>query len=135
MRAQISLLGKGVRYQSVQSHVFVNMKFTLRFFGIFSILLSLLNIFYFFLLKTEINEIAPNALKISSDEKRSWEDWDFINYEKTRVGPGELGEPVVITNPEEIKKNQEWERKEGFWVEVSNQISLSRSLPDYRPKV
>lgn len=113
----------------------MNMKFALRFFGIFSILLSLLNIFYFFVFKNEIDGIAPIVPEISNDNKRCWEDWDFINYEKTRVGPGELGKPVVITDPEEIKKNQEWERKEGFWVEVSNQMSLSRSLPDYRPEV
>lgn len=108
---------------------------TLKLFGIFSILLSLLNILYFLSLKIEISGIAPNTLKISGDRKRSWEDWGFINYEKTRVGPGELGKPVVVLDPEEIKKNEEWERKEGFWVEVSNQISLSRSLPDYRPVV
>lgn len=116
------------------SKMFFTLKF-LKFCGIFVILLSLLNIFYFYILKNQFSEFVPKALKIGRDNKISWEDRDFINYEKTRVGPGELGKPVVVTDPDELKTNQEWERKEGFYVEVSNQISVSRSLPDFRPKV
>lgn len=111
------------------------MVFTLKFLkfcGILVILLSLLNIFYLYIFKNQISEIAPKALKVG---RISWEDWDFIKYEKTRVGSGEMGKPVVVTDPDELKKNQEWERKEGFYVEVSNQISVTRSLPDFRPNV
>jgi hypothetical protein len=73
--------------------------------------------------------------KVEVNRKIDWNDYDFINYEKTRTGPGENGEEVIVTDPEEIKKNEYWEKMEGFYVEVSNKLSLTRALPDHVPKV
>lgn len=78
---------------------------------------------------------APATLR-SDDEnvKISWDDKDFMNYELTRIGPGEHGVAVELTDPTEIKLNVDWLQKEGFYVNVSNKISFTRSLPDLRPE-
>lgn len=69
------------------------------------------------------------------DGKIDWEDHDFVHYELTRIGLGEQGQAVTITDPDEIKLNEDWLKKEGFYVNVSNKISVTRSLGDLRPEV
>jgi hypothetical protein len=79
-----------------------------------------------------------NSTEVNSDfddEKIVWEDIEFVNYELTRLGPGEHGNAVEVTDPSELKKNENWLKKEGFYVEVGNSISLTRSLPEHRPDV
>lgn len=76
--------------------------------------------------------LAKNYQK--SDEKISFEDKELIEYEEKRKGPGEQGKPFYLTDPEDLKTNNEWITKEGFSVIVSDQISVNRALPDYRPK-
>lgn len=71
----------------------------------------------------------------SNGDKISWEDIDFINYELTRHGLGEHSEAVELQDPDEIKLNEDWLKKEGFYVNVSNKISFTRSLLDLRPNV
>lgn len=66
--------------------------------------------------------------------KISWEDEELIEYEKSRIGPGEQAEPVTLTDPREIEENEEWNAKEGFYVIVSDKISVDRALPDWRPE-
>ncbi|CRL05168.1 CLUMA_CG018266, isoform A [Clunio marinus] len=91
--------------------------------------------------KISVNRSLPDHRPAVSENKFennievSWEDEEFINYEATRIGPGEHGEPVIVSDPEELSANEEWERKEGFYVDVSNKISVNRSLPDHRPAV
>lgn len=97
--------------------------------------LTLLQLVHIFTLKSRINETVQSKLRIEKNVKVSWEDKFFQNYEKTRVGPGEHGAAVIVNDTEELKKNEEWVVKEGFYVEVSNKISLTRALPDRRPKV
>lgn len=83
----------------------------------------------------KIPENSSEAPKSSchSDERISYENKKFIEYEKHRKGPGENGIKAELTDPEEIKKNEEWLRKEGFSVIVSDKISLDRALVDWRP--
>lgn len=64
--------------------------------------------------------------------RRDWHDYNFIDYETKRVGPGEQGQAVRLTDPE-IKLDQKLEFEEGFHVVVSDKISVNRSLPDPRP--
>ncbi|CRK95802.1 CLUMA_CG009258, isoform A [Clunio marinus] len=105
--------------------------------------LTILNIVYYVTIKNQreyssrevLKAFKENFVNNISNEKVSWEDLDFINYEATRVGPGEQGHPVIVTDPDELAKNQEWVKKEGFFVDVSNKISVTRSLPDHRPAV
>lgn len=114
------------------------MIFTRKFFKICAIFILFLTIFqliYVYSDKSRIDGIFLTKLKSEKLTKVSWEDINFINYEKTRIGPGEHGIEVIVTDPEELRKNKEWLAKEGFFVEVSNKISLTRALPDRRPKV
>lgn len=114
------------------------MIFTRKFFKICVALIALVtifNVFYVFSGKSVVENFTSSALKSAENKKISWEDWDWINYEKTRNGPGEHGIEYIETDPELIKKNEEWVKKEGFYVEVSNKISLTRALPDNRPEV
>lgn len=102
------------------------------------VLLSILNIIYFFY-NTAPVELSVRSVRSSisnlANIKIDWEDHDFINYELTRCGPGENGEAYIVTDPEALKRNQKWVSQEGFFVEVSNNMSLTRALPDHRPSV
>lgn len=71
---------------------------------------------------------------ISEDEKKDWHDWKFIEYEKSREGPGEQGKSYVLTDPKEIELNEKLFKVEGLYVVVSDKISVNRSIPDYRPE-
>lgn len=99
------------------------------------VFLSIFNVIYVFKNKLVVDKLTFSAFKSAVNEKISWEDLDWINYEKTRVGPGENGEDFIETDPELIKQNEEWVKKEGFYVEVSNKISLTRALPDHSPSM
>lgn len=107
----------------------------LKSFAVVLVLLSIINIFYYFYTTYQPKVIIRSSLRSLPNIKIDWEDHDFINYEMTRIGPGENGEPYVVSDPEALKRNKEWVSKEGFYVEVSNNMSLTRSLPDYRPRV
>lgn len=65
-------------------------------------------------------------------DRKDWHDWDFIAYEKSRVGPGEQGEAVYFTDPEDIKENKRLYDIEGLNALVSDRISVNRSVPDTR---
>ena len=118
------------------------MIFTRKFFKLFTALIIFLvvsNIVYIYAVRSRIDELVSTVVKngkfLGTDEKILWEDSDFILYEQTRVGPGEHGKVYNETDPEEIKKNEEWVKKEGFYVESSNKISVTRALPERRPEV
>lgn len=66
--------------------------------------------------------------------KISWENKTQIKLDAERVGPGEQGEPYVLTDPNDIERNEELFKIEGFYVIVSDKISVKRALPDKRPK-
>lgn len=66
--------------------------------------------------------------------KADWHDHDFMEYEASRVGDGEQGEPHFLTDEDDIKTNKELYEKFGFFVVVSDRISVNRSLPDVRPQ-
>ena len=83
-----------------------------------------------------LKEPLKSKLKvISDDDKISWENKTFIEYEETRVGPGEQGKTYNLEDAEEIEQNKEMFLKEGFYVLVSDKISQVRALPDMRPQV
>lgn len=68
-------------------------------------------------------------------DRVDWHDYKFIKYEKSRVGPGEQGKPYKLTHPDDIKLNDELFKTEGFYVIVSDTISVNRSVPDTRHKL
>lgn len=71
--------------------------------------------------------------EIDLEDKISYEDIKFINYEARRKGPGEQGVSFNLTDPKEIVENEKWYKIEGFYVTVSEKISVDRALPDRRP--
>lgn len=117
------------------------MIFTRKFFklcGGLIVFLSIFNIVYIFVLRNAISNIVPKysgRLKREQNEKVSWEDVEFMKYESTRVGPGEHGVEVILTDPALIELNDAWVKREGFYVGVSDNISLTRALPDHGPAV
>jgi hypothetical protein len=68
----------------------------------------------------------------TSYKRKDWHDWEFIEYEKTREGPGEQGKPFELTDPDDIALNQELLKTEGLYVIASDEISVNRSVPDFR---
>ena len=69
---------------------------------------------------------------VCHQQMRDWHDYEFMVKEKLRVGLGEQGKEVILTNPTQIELNQKTYEQTGFSVVVSNKISLERSLPDAR---
>src|SRR5690349_4279120 len=76
---------------------------------------AVLLIFSFSLLIFEIERSNLGFESVKSDfanypfakiyERRDWHDYEFIEYEKLRKGPGEHGAPVKLTD-QEIEDNQ-----------------------------
>ncbi|CAO1435761.1 unnamed protein product [Diamesa hyperborea] len=64
---------------------------------------------------------------VTNYEKKNWHDYDFINYEAQRVGPGENGTAYFLTDPEDIQRNDELFVDEGLYAVVSDKISLNRT--------
>lgn len=131
------------------------LKTSLRSIKIITFLTLFILIFFYFILidgryKTEvlnlrklvinrddfINELAlPKIINYpvqQNYERKDWNDWDFIHYEKTRKGDGEQGEKFVLTDPKEIKLNEKLFKIEGLYVVASDKISVNRSVPDTR---
>lgn len=75
-----------------------------------------------------------NNFKPFNYERVSWEDTQQIYRDSLRVGFGEHGEPGILTDPKEIKKNEELQREFGTSVLISDKISVNRSIPDRRVK-
>ena len=95
--------------------------------------LKLLILIFLFLNFFLFMKSCESPVKFLRNRKVSWEDRNFINYEKSRNGPGENGSPWLVVDEEELKINKEWLNKEGFYVLANQKMSLTRALPDYRP--
>jgi hypothetical protein len=83
-----------------------------------------------------INELSgPKDMvyPIATNYKRKdWHDWKFIEYEKSRDGPGEQGKPFELSDSADIALNKKLFQVEGLFVIVSDKISVNRSVPDTR---
>lgn len=66
-------------------------------------------------------------------EETVWEDKELNLKENDRVGPGEQGIPVLMTESEK-KGEQYYYIPNGYNKLVSDKIALDRSLPDIRPQ-
>lgn len=63
---------------------------------------------------------------------RDWHDYEQIYKDRERVGPGENGSAVRLTNETEIALNDKLYKETGFAVVVSDKISVNRSIQDTR---
>ena len=82
----------------------------------------------------DADETAMSNQSDDIGEKISWEDKKFVAYEERRRGPGEQGKFFNLSDPKDIQENEKWQRTEGFYVIVSDKISVDRSLPEQRPE-
>lgn len=83
------------------------------------------------------HESGSNFLQLETffDDKKDWHDYEFMDYENGRVGPGEKGAPIILSDLKEIEENEKGYQKEGIYTIVNNKISSQRSLPDIRLEV
>ncbi|XP_070502431.1 N-acetylgalactosaminyltransferase 4-like [Chironomus tepperi] len=65
-------------------------------------------------------------------DKVDYHDYEFMEYEASRTGPGEQGKAYVLKDESYIEKNEEIFQKFGFYGIASDHISVNRSLPDIR---
>lgn len=94
----------------------------------------------------KVNVIKPDKLQTivskrvkfysfaTNYDRKDWHDWKFIEYEKTREGPGEQGKEYKLTDPDEIARNEKIYKENGLYGLVSDKISVNRSIPDMRPE-
>lgn len=79
------------------------------------------------------DDIIGNNKGIDEDKlvRIDWHDWEHINQNKLRQGPGEQGRRVEYTKELERTKNADT-KENGFNERVSNLVSLDRAIPDIR---
>lgn len=105
----------------------------LKFAYTFVLFLVVLNLLYFKFRKSEDADNESKKKPSVENREISWEDWDFIKYEQTRSGPGENGQEWILSDPAEVKINEDWIQIEGFYVAANQKMSLTRALPNHRP--
>lgn len=64
--------------------------------------------------------------------KVDWHNYTLIDIEKHRKGPGEQGKAFKLSDPDDIKRNKELNKINGYWAVASDIISLNRSIADIR---
>lgn len=64
--------------------------------------------------------------------KVDWHNLTAIAAEKRRRGPGEQGKKFELTDPDDIRRNKELLRVNGYYAVASDIISPNRSVGDIR---
>lgn len=77
------------------------------------------------------DSISGEIIESDLGEKKDWHDYNFIEYEANRTGPGEQGKAFELTDKDR-EENDALLVKYGFYPLVSNKISVNRSVPDVR---
>ncbi|CAG9810978.1 unnamed protein product [Chironomus riparius] len=106
----------------------INRRFLILFLFLFVI--YLIYIIVFGIANRPFNNFI-NSKQSGVETYRDWNDYKYLAYEETRIGPGERGEAVTLAEPEEIKLNQESIERTGFSVLVSDKISVNRTIPKF----
>lgn len=93
-----------------------------------------------FLLEDQFNYIEQSdsffKQKHNVLQKRiDWHNYTHIDIEKKRKGPGEGGKAFKLTNSEDIRRNNELNKVNGYWAVASDLISPNRSVLDIRHKL
>jgi len=101
---------------------------------LFTFLIFLLIICFYlinYLQKEKSKDSSTTTIRVESKETNiDWHDYEAIEREKNRTGPGERG-----TGVEQQNNNIEYQQlyqKHGFNAFISDRISLDRSLKDIR---
>lgn len=109
-------------------------------FALFALVVVLVFLNLIFMISRENEMIVSNhnarkfhAFPVAQNyERKDWHDWQFIEYEKTRTGPGEHGKGLLLTDPYEIELNKNLSKVEGLSPLTTDKISVNRSVPDGR---
>lgn len=96
----------------------------------------LITLYYHWIIigSSKIPDSFLNKFKPVTYERITWEDPELIYRDSLRVGIGEHGEPGILTDPEDIKKNENLRKEFGSSILISDKISVNRSIPDRRIK-
>lgn len=65
-------------------------------------------------------------------DRKDYHDYEFMQLEASREGPGEHGVKVELSDLSDVERNKEGNEKFGFYAATSDRISVNRSLPDVR---
>ena len=65
-------------------------------------------------------------------EKIDWHNYELIEEESKRTGPGEHGRPYKLSSEQDIALNAKLFKENGYSAVVSDMIALNRSVPDIR---
>lgn len=95
--------------------------------------LMCLVLFHFFIQNSSFEQLNAKNQFIHSDNLIDWSDYNFIDYENSRTGIGEQAE-AVDTKEFGLAdfQNGELFNQNGFNAELSDLISLNRSVYDFR---
>lgn len=74
----------------------------------------------------------PRYPTVTNYERKDYHNYEFMQYESSRTGPGEQGQSFVLTEPDDIELNKKLFNDYGFYAVTSDKISVNRSLPDIR---
>lgn len=81
-------------------------------------------------LKTKIS--MPRYPFATNYDRKDYHDYEFMQKEALRDGPGEQGDKLLMTELQDIERNKELYKTYGLFGLTSDQISVNRSLPDVR---
>jgi len=65
-------------------------------------------------------------------KRKDWHDFEHIQQEKDRTGPGEHGKAFKLTDPHDIELNTQLLKVNGYYARASDIISVNRSVADIR---
>ena len=65
-------------------------------------------------------------------KRKDWHDYEHIQQEKSRNGPGEQGKAFKLTDPQDIEINTKLLQVNGYYARASDIISVNRSVADIR---
>ncbi|CAG9809706.1 unnamed protein product [Chironomus riparius] len=103
----------------------------LKIYSISAILIVFIFTVYSFSSNSD-NKVIVLKIDQAQEELIDYNDYKYMVEQLRRVGDGEIGRPVFLEDPNEIKRNEELYQKTGFYAVVSDKISVNRSIPDLR---
>ncbi|KAK9876631.1 hypothetical protein WA026_014010 [Henosepilachna vigintioctopunctata] len=75
--------------------------------------------------------LGPEEVLILSSEKIDWHNYDLIELDSKRQGPGEQGKPAFLST-NEMNNYEKLYKVNGFNAALSDKIAIDRSVPDIR---
>ncbi|KAH8333855.1 hypothetical protein KR059_003911 [Drosophila kikkawai] len=83
----------------------------------------------------KVNRNALSHLLRQKGALRDWHDRRAMILDRHRQGLGKMGRPVAISNQKSLKADKKLLGIHGFNAELSDLISVNRSLPDVRSQI